>query len=142
MITIFLIVVARKKRQSICGPNEIESSCALLQHCQPSCDNPQGTDCPMICSRNPCICQDGYIRLSRDNLTCVETAQCTNETMLCGENEVYDSCPNPCSPTCSEPNRPPCPVLQCSGECVCKPGYFRNMEGRKSSCAPCPQVID
>ena len=70
------MILARKKRQSTCGPNEVESSCALLQKCQPSCDRPQGTTCVLMCSPNPCVCKDGYIRLSRRNLTCVEKTQC------------------------------------------------------------------
>lgn len=156
---ILFLIPARAAHASKCGPNEVEKQCAPLQQCQPSCDNPNGTICLAVCSKNPCECKKGFIRLSKNNLTCVEKTQCkkhishwwlffflcignANETVVCGENEVYDSCANPCQPSCVEPNRQACPTLQCSGGCICKPGYIRNTNDITSPCIPCPQILN
>ncbi len=68
---IFLVVIAKD-----CGLNEIETDCAPLQSCQRSCNQPNGTACPRICIINSCICKEGFIRYSKNNLTCIEPTQC------------------------------------------------------------------
>ncbi|CAF3486129.1 unnamed protein product [Rotaria sp. Silwood1] len=126
---------------SQCGLNEVAIDCAPLQTCQPSCDNPDGTICPRICSRNPCICKDGFIRHSKNNLTCIEKTQCeegnVTKAPMCSENEEYSNCTNPCQPSCEEPNREPCETLRCSEGCVCSQDYLRTTNDMSSPCIKC-----
>lgn len=60
-----------------CDPNENNATCARDISCQPTCDNFQGTGCPHACDPTVCVCNDGFIRASSDNQTCIEKTQCT-----------------------------------------------------------------
>lgn len=61
----------------------------------------------------------------------------TTEAPLCGQNEEYNNCTNPCQPSCTEPNREPCEALRCSEGCTCSQGYLRATSDIKSSCIQC-----
>ncbi|CAF2537921.1 unnamed protein product [Rotaria sp. Silwood2] len=98
-----------------CGTNEVAVTCALLQTCQPSCDNPKGTLCPLSFFR-------------KGNVI---------ETPICSENEEYSNCTNPCQLSCEEPNREPCETLRCSEGCVCSEDYFRATNDISSPCVQC-----
>ncbi len=139
-----------------CGPNEIKVNCAPLQSCQPSCDNPNGLVCPLMCSLNSCVCKEGFIRYSTTNMTCVEKTQCKKESLFCwplvfrigngkepltcGENEEYASCVRPCQPSCVEPGPQFCTPIRCSPGCVCRQGYLRATNNITSACIKCGQI--
>jgi hypothetical protein len=57
-----------------CGP-ENNATCARDISCQPTCDNFQGTGYPHACDPTVCVCNDGFIRASSDNQTCIEKTQ-------------------------------------------------------------------
>ncbi|CAF1294715.1 unnamed protein product [Rotaria sordida] len=124
-----------------CGPNEIQVNCASLQSCQPTCEKPQGMLCPRVCAINSCVCKDGFVRDDENNLQCIEQTQChtrnVTEAPICGENEVYSNCTNPCQPSCEEPNREPCETLRCSEGCVCSKDYLRATNDTTSPCIIC-----
>ena len=77
-LLILLIFLATRAISIDCGENEVNTSCAPIQKCQPSCEKPHGKRCPRMCSLTPCICKEGYIRASATNLTCVEVNQCAD----------------------------------------------------------------
>jgi len=74
-------------------------------------------------------CQDGSVALK---------GQCVNAEVECGENQVYDTCVNPCSGLTCGKIRDSCrfdkkwdiALEDCRAMCVCKPNYILNDEGR------------
>lgn len=139
-------------RAADCSVNEKYVECARDISCQPTCDKPQGTACPRACGITSCECQDGYIRVSKDNQTCIAIGNCKqckdkilfglfiteySKFLVCDENEQYDACANPCQPSCQEPDRQPCPTSTCSKGCVCREGYLRASNNVNSACIKC-----
>ncbi len=68
----FLVLMAEG-----CASNEIKTNCAPPQSCQPSCDNPDGMVCPLMCDTHSCVCKEGFIRDNDNNFQCVKPSQCT-----------------------------------------------------------------
>ncbi|XP_026327986.1 inducible metalloproteinase inhibitor protein-like, partial [Hyposmocoma kahamanoa] len=116
-----------------CGKNEV------FDLCPPTCPPQECGVNPavILCAPNPkpgspeckpsCRCKDGYVR--NDKRECVLPEQCPTCN---GRNEQYEPCPTTCPPqTCeslkkdSSYNCPLRPTV-CKGQCVCKPGFYRN----------------
>lgn len=70
----FLVMIAEH-----CGPNEVESQCALLQQCQPLCEEPDRQVCPTLQCSGGCVCSSGYLRNTNDITSpCVQCLQILN----------------------------------------------------------------
>ncbi|CAG4942782.1 unnamed protein product [Parnassius apollo] len=121
----------------VCGENEEYTTCGSA--CPPTCALPEPGVCTLDC-RVGCFCKSGYYR---DEITgkCVTLDQCS---VVCGENEEYNSCGSACPRMCNKPAPEAC-IQVCRAGCFCKPGYCRDESTGKcieqSKCADnrCPK---
>lgn len=58
----------------------------------------------------------------------------SEDSSLCGPNEVYNSCPLllSCQTTCDQPTRGPCPAVCGHDPCECKTGYVRTSNDNRT----------
>lgn len=125
-----------------CGVNEMSTACAPQIDCQETCLGQSIDPCTLNCFPGGCICETGFVRLSPENITCVERSSCpkpierTSEIFECGPNEQWNKCANQCKNTCdggcslSDPK-------SCVGGCVCISGYARTSKFQGGKCIPC-----
>uniref|UniRef100_A0A915PXJ0 TIL domain-containing protein n=1 Tax=Setaria digitata TaxID=48799 RepID=A0A915PXJ0_9BILA len=117
-----------KKRSNFCGPNQEYRECGTA--CPKTC-NGIPEDCTQRCVAG-CFCKDGYV-LDIDRCIPESDCQAFNKIAalkVCGENEVYRKCGNPCREICGERE-----ATECSGcieGCFCKLGYV--LEEKSGAC--------
>ncbi|CAF2529789.1 unnamed protein product [Rotaria sp. Silwood2] len=129
-ICILVLVVLTKTgaKKPICGKNEVSVNC--VEPCQPSCSWPDRPKCPTFTCSQGCECAKGYFRATNQTSSpCVK--------YICRKNEKFSNCANPCQPSCTWKNRPPCPTFTCSQGCECAKGYFRATNQTSSRCVKC-----
>lgn len=129
-----------------CGQNEVRRLCKGSE-CENTCYpfnfyDSKADSCkhePQKCSLG-CYCDTGYYRDKSNR--CVRKWDCFSdypETTECGENEEYRHCKGnkPCENTCRYNDifdinihgcRPD--SSGCRGKCACKPGFYRNEDGK------------
>ncbi|XP_077974246.1 zonadhesin-like isoform X2 [Styela clava] len=122
-----------------CPANKIPVACATI--CQPNCDDPNPIGiCLGVCNKeDPCVCREGYIERSRNDVTCIRKEHCPGE---CHANKIAVPCATICQPNCDDPN----PIGICLGvcnkedPCVCREGYIEKSRNddtciRKEHCS-------
>ncbi|WKY12967.1 hypothetical protein Q1695_004076 [Nippostrongylus brasiliensis] len=108
----------------VCPKNSEFTDCGSA--CEPSCRDPRPKTCSLQCVVG-CQCKPGFFRNDRNE--CV--AECDNASgNVCSENEEFRQCGTACEPSCENPNPQVC-TLQCIlNVCQCKPGFFRDSNGK------------
>jgi len=113
-----------------CGPNSQLVKCP--NPCAPTCADPNPTGpCTKMCIVEGCQCDEGYAKDANGNCVKLVNGQCqeTNTTQ-CGPHAQFVKCPNPCAPTCVNPNPSPICSKMCLLEgCLCDKGYAREANG-------------
>ncbi|CAH0583154.1 unnamed protein product [Chrysodeixis includens] len=86
-----------------------------------------------------CVCSSGYASLSYEDQRCVLISECPPITCT-RPNEVWDPKPTRCyRETCEDRDNKECYVAADNPRCVCKEGYYRNVENvcvPESECPP------
>jgi len=57
-----------------------------------------------------------------------------NKLLICGEDEQYTTCVNPCQPSCEEPYWEPCQIKKCLNGCICQEKYRQATTNMHSPC--------
>ncbi|KAL0832214.1 hypothetical protein ABMA28_001665 [Loxostege sticticalis] len=121
-------------RGNPCGPNGTFVDCGFRcpnQYCPQDDSRVQyackpGRPCPPGCA-----CKINHKRLSYENDTCIEAADCPPVNCTSRPNEVWDPCPSDClAEDCANAYDRPTTcntlLLNCDPKCVCKKDHFRN----------------
>lgn len=112
-------------------PNAERVSCA--SHCPATCAKPEPDPCPYAaCTKYGCQCKHGYV-LSKKNGKCIKITECPANKPCNGDpNAQVKECPDPCPPTCDDPNPNECPIPCYDVGCECRLGYIKeNMHSGK-----------
>nr|WIM01339.1 zonadhesin-like protein 8 [Limnephilus flavicornis] len=117
------------------GKNEVYVSCK--DQCPATCNDITGgpaRSCSSTAScHSGCICNNGFIRNKDD--VCVKYNDCP-----CPDpNAFMTSCPNPCPPTCDQPNQIPCTKACIVRGCTCKDGYVYDANHKCIKPNQCPK---
>lgn len=129
-----------------CSPNEVFVECSAS--CQPFCgssfNDTKNLDCGCV---HGCVCKPGLIR-SKASRKCISIRKChqilleSNETKVCGENEIFSATKASCQPSCFTRKFSGSRNCQVSSGCVCREGFIRDV--KFGDCIPvekCPSKL-
>ncbi|VDD87624.1 unnamed protein product [Enterobius vermicularis] len=102
------------------------------------CVNTYGRTIAMVYENNA---DDKDVCITWRNLIIKNNNSTIHDETVCGANEVYVSCFDPCQPTCNALNRKACRLDTCVGGCHCREGYVRVGSNPQAVCVPASQCI-
>uniref|UniRef100_A0A914WJF5 DOMON domain-containing protein n=1 Tax=Plectus sambesii TaxID=2011161 RepID=A0A914WJF5_9BILA len=147
------------------GANEAFSTCPEFNRlCEASCEwttNPDTVPgCPRACGAPRCVCNEGFVRATNANDSCVPFNDCalpsgsgasanvstafpsSGNGSVCAGNSTWAECGIACEPTCENMHdTAPCPAVCEAPACTCADTYVRH-NGQCIYWGDCPEMAE
>ncbi|XP_075726503.1 uncharacterized protein LOC119164238 [Rhipicephalus microplus] len=107
--------------------------------CPMVCGRPADRDCKTFECNTGCACAPGYVLDPWRQNTCVPVSWCSPK---CPVFSTFQLCSTNCAPKCGL-SRPKSCRMRCNdGECVCWPGFVKELKAGEETCIPLSQCTD